>query len=627
MIPDGACVLSFLSPLAEEKIATMPKIRLIRGRTRVSTVKARALHIYQNVIARIGLVKLPSGLTLRQQLARPGSASRWWFHRLAARDSESQPHFGWIVQTLVVQDVVAGEGATSLELVGAPPGVAGILRGLCPAVSNGETGDILNWRSVVLGLGSRLVYGCRQIRYRWVIGRRLPRHQSRYDMVFSNFWDWGLKWDKKGCTLADRYFKRLPQLLSSVPGLKFGYFAWFDPYYETDQRGRPLDQVLDPLTGRDDVILLQGYLRYWDIVWVTLNLAPLKACLAARHAMATQKSLTEGGLDWEPIFGPSLVHSCLGAQIPNFELVSIATGIAARRHRPRLTLSFLEHFPHARAHYDGMHSAGIGAVNWAMQHAGMCHEKTFYYLHPKFEFAGETEGCRVPLPDRVFAMGRLGYEIFRECGYREDQVRMIGSARYDHIRFVSAKIEVAPVKSTALNILLACSLDVDTEISLVEAMSLAAQGLSGVSLRLRNHPSNRVDAHPGFAPYREAMEVSSNSLDADLAWAHIVLFTYSTVADEALLLGKAAWQWLPMRFNGSALAEAMPIPTFTSVAQLRAGLESTLAAGGPPVVSASDRSIAAEMLFAPADGGAARRIADQVIDWLDHEDAAAEIDG
>lgn len=622
VLPDNIQILSFLSPAEEELIAANAGVNVIHGRSKVVEVKADALDIYRQLVVRIGHTKNAKGFTLRQELARPGCASRWWYHRLAVRDSESQPLFGWIIQTLVVQNVAAREASSELVLVGAPPGLADILRGIHPVISLNPDPSILCWKSIVFGLGSRMRFLFSQLRYRWAIGQRLPPNNRQFDLIFSSFWDWGVIRDKGSGALTDRYFKELPKLLASDARITSGYFAWLDPYYETGQLGRPLAQILKPLIGHTDVILLQGQLTFWEIVKVVLDFTPWFKSLAAWRIIAEQKLLCNRGLDWMPLFGPALLHSCVGAQIPYYELVGIATEKAARRHRPRISLTFLDHFPYARAHYDGVRRAGINAVNWAMQHAGYCHEKTFFYIHPRFEYAGEPDGCRVPVPDRVFAMGRLSYNIFRECGYREDQVIMTGSARYDHIRFVPDNIVTPPVKYAKINILLACTLELESEISLVEATSLAAQGLPGLSLRLRNHPSNRVDAHSGFAPYRETMDVSSNSLEADLAWAHVVLFTYSTVADEAYLLGKCVWQWMPLRFNGSALAEAMSIPTFTSVAQLRAALQSTLATGGPPVVNASDRSIAAEKLFAPADGGAARRIAKQVIDWLDHGDAA-----
>ena len=312
----------------------------------------------------------------------------------------------------------------------------------------------------------------------------------------------------------------------------------------------------------------------------------------------------------------------MNAHIANYQLVALATARAAVLHKPRLTLGFLEHFPYARAHYEGMRRSGLNARNYAMQHAGCARDKTFYYLDPRLEFRGEPDGSCVPRPDHVFVMGILGADRFRECGYREEQISVTGSARYDHV--VAMPQDQTKSRDRArvagrLCVLVACSLEVSSEIAMVEAACLAAAGLEGVHLRLRNHPSSRVDNHPRFSRCRGFIEASTNSLAVDITWADIILYSYSTVAEEAFLLGKTTWQWLPVGFNGSALADVVPVPQYGSVGQLRiAMLEHTK---NPDATHPSEEMIlaAAEMLFKPADGGATLRIADACTSFLGHK--------
>jgi hypothetical protein len=255
-----------------------------------------------------------------------------------------------------------------------------------------------------------------------------------------------------------------------------------------------------------------------------------------------------------------------------------------------------------------MRRSSVGAANWAVQHAGVCREKTFYFLHPEVEFRGGADKVSVPHPDRVFVMGEIGEKIFRECGYIKEQVSVTGSTRYDHVHF-SIISEPVSAPHAGARVLLACSLEIETEIMMVEAASCAARDVPGLTLRLRNHPSSRVDSHPRFSAFASYMEISSFSLADDLAWADLIIFSYSTVAEEAYLQGRPVWQWLPIGFNGSALVEAVQVPQFGSAAELREALRTFVINPHAHVPNVASRAEVARKLFHPADGRAAARIA------------------
>src|SRR5207244_1348750 len=82
----------------------------------------------------------------------------------------------------------------------------------------------------------------------------------------------------------------------------------------------------------------------------------------------------------------------------------------------------------------GVKQAGPGTINYAVQHASYCSEKTFLFLDPEIEFRGRPDGAPVPHPDQVMAMGTFAQELFLKCGYAPDQVKTTGSPRYDRIR-------------------------------------------------------------------------------------------------------------------------------------------------------------------------------------------------
>lgn len=606
-LPSGAVAISFLFPSDEHALVTAWGGELLYGRELVRESAAAARRIYCQLVAQVGVAKLDSGETLRNSMRQGDEASHWWFHGVAARDSEGAPQFGWILHVLAVQQAVKETGADGLVLHGPPAGLAALLARTVKTTIVGEAVS-KSGRLVTAGRGiaARLRFFSEAVQHWFVLRRHYRLPTTQFEIALSSFWDWGVSLGESPSDFVDRYFKRIPALLRGRG--RYGYFAWFDPHAEPRQRGRSWREVLLPAIGRDDVVLLQAYLSFGDIARAVLNFRALWSIYLLFSSNKAAEIFVVEGTDWRPLLEQELWRGAANANIPKCRLVALATKRAAKAHRPRVTLTFLEHFLHARAHYDGIRQSKVGALNCTMQHAGCARDKTFYYLHPDIEFAGQPDGCAVPHPDRVFVMGSLGRQVFLECGYKHAQVVMSGSARYDHILATAPALLIAPSAQGTLNVLIACSLETSTEVALAEAAGLAARGLPGLKLRMRNHPVRRVDEDPRFWPFRSEIEVSSGSLNADLTWAHVVLYSYSTVAEEAFLHGKSAWQWLPTGFNGSALVEAVDVPQIASVAALRDRFERASVNGVGQRPSAGDRRQAVEYLFHPADGRAAERI-------------------
>jgi hypothetical protein len=186
------------------------------------------------------------------------------------------------------------------------------------------------------------------------------------------------------------------------------------------------------------------------------------------------------------------------------------------------------------------------------------------------------------------------------------RVSATGSPRYDHITVpeVGASPPLPDAAHPARVILIAASIAADVELDMIEALGNAISGDSAVRVILRNHPFRRLEAEARFALFRERIEVSSASLDDDLRDADVVLFSYSTVAEEAFLRGVPVWQWLPPGFNGSALAEVACVPAFSTIEGLRAALRAGLTAP-----TREEQVSVARALFGPCDGRAAERVA------------------
>ena len=204
---------------------------------------------------------------------------------------------------------------------------------------------------------------------------------------------------------------------------------------------------------------------------------------------------------------------------------------------------------------------------------------------------------------------------------------LTGSPRYDHVRpgkpDAQSKKEMnfsSPTRThdgeggqkptkDGTRLLMVCGLDVDLEMDMVEAVCTAAESVDGLKIFLRSHPFRQIENHPRFRRYACQIELLHGSLIEAIVHADLIVFTYSTVAEEAYLMEKPVWQWLPLGFNGSALAEIVKIPQFASVVSLRQALQRFSFNPSAFAGETSSRQDAIEQIFYRVDGQGARRIA------------------
>lgn len=617
VLASDALLLSFLPPLVEDEMEARLGMRIIRAREVSLEIRADARAFYIDLVARIGTVGDGSGRTLRQTLACHDQASSWWYHMVSFRACEIDPIFQWIIAVRTIQTVADRYGVRKLILVGAPEEVAEALTSRFTVTVRGGVRRSLGALIWLRGVASRIRYIAQTLR-NWIAIRRWTRCPGGlFEIVLSGFWDWSVWKDQHTRSLTDRYFGSLPEQLRLQGIRSLGWFVWFDPHAEPNKKNRRLKTVLAPLAGCNEVVVLQWFLRPLEVLKAARDFGPLQAFLNLRKRQTFKALFFDKGINYYPLFEHRLLLGFLNSGLPHYALFALATERACRKYRPKVTMSFLEHFPYSRAHYEGVRRAGCGTVRWAVQHCSYSHEKTFLFLHPSLEFRGEPDGCPIPHPDAVYAMGTFGQELFWECGYEKDQILLTGSPRYDHVRLsMEPSSKGTADRHGLIRLLMVSTLDVRLEVDMVEAVCAATQGMEGVKLLLRNHPFSRIEEHPRFATWRDRIELTRGTLQDDISLADLILFTYSTVAEEALLQGKAVWQWLPLGFNGSALSEAVTITRFGSVVGLRQAIGEFMATPNKFLPSRDIQSLALTRLFYPGDGRAAARIARECVIFL-----------
>lgn len=608
-------VLSFMSPAIEEEFERENSCNLIRAREVSSLIRVKARKLYVELVANIGVAPLKKNSTFRQSLAKKNEASQWWYHNVSFKDCEADSIFNLIIMVLTIQSVAQKYSLRKLVLVGAPWEVIATLKNVFQI----RTIEAISYRKqiskrLIRGLVSRIGYFVKILFAIFIVRNFKQSSKGFFDVVLSGFWDWSFWWDSNSKTLKDRYFKLLPQDLKNQGVKSIAWIAWFDPHSKSGKRKQTVREILFPLHGRKDVIILQSFLNAFDIFKALLDFRPLltffKACKKNEFKMIFRRN----GLDFYPLFSESLIYGFVDYSIPHCNLVALSTQRAFCKYKTKTSLSFLEHFPYSRAHYEGVRRSKTGTICFAVQHASYSSEKTFLFFHPILEFKGDPDGHSIPHPNYVFAMGTLGQKHFLECGYRKEKVLLTGSPRYDHIhqwsysQNVSLESKKYQFRSKYIRLLMIASFDLNWDMQMIEAVLAAVSGLNGIHLCIRNHPLHRINNHPKFYAYMDTIEISKNSLDEDLAQADLILFTYSTVAEEALIQGKPVWQWMPNGFNGSALAEICSIPKFASIEKLRRDLIKFQIDPISFMPSKKTRLMAIEQLFFKDDGKNTERV-------------------
>jgi hypothetical protein len=196
-------------------------------------------------------------------------------------------------------------------------------------------------------------------------------------------------------------------------------------------------------------------------------------------------------------------------------------------------------------------------------------------------------------------MGKLGQEILIEDGFSADKVMLTGSARYDNAMTIdpcSARPERP--SNGKYRILITTSVSIAEEVQMVDVVHCAFKDYKDVDICLRPHPFGRIQDMPEFQKYSSRVALSQEStLEEDLAWADIVVFSYSTVGEEAFIRGIPAWHWVSYGYDASVFRDIGIVPFFSSVISLRELYEKYRQEPGKFMPSSADRKAVKEFCF------------------------------
>ena len=206
--------------------------------------------------------------------------------------------------------------------------------------------------------------------------------------------------------------------------------------------------------------------------------------------------------------------------------------------------------------------------NIAIQHASRNQESLFFMSDLAKESIFKIEPSGLPKADYLCVMGKLGMELALKSGYDPKKVLLTGSPRFDHV--IRRKKEL--FKKKKLCVIFAASGVVDIEVPAFIMAVKAIKSISNVELVLREHFFWKISSFSKIKDCLNDIEVSCLSLDEDLERADLILYTTTTLAEEALMRSIPVWQIASIKSNFSALRDVKQVKKIYSEDELKIAL-------------------------------------------------------
>lgn len=607
--PFDALILSFMPPDQEDRFSK-DNYRFLFARKEMGSVREKARKAYIDLIARIGATPC-NGRTLRQALQTKNRGNPWWYHKISEKDVESEDTLSMLLQIFTILYVAEKEHINHIAVYGSPVEIASVLSTRYQV----KKINCISSRKNILGkcLLSRLKYLCWVLYAHNVIKNNISLSKIEPEIVFQGFWDWSIKVNGESKKLKDNYFKLLPDNLLDK-GISCAWFLWLDPYPKSGSNFRPLNKVLKPALDNDSLIFVQKFLKLNDIFlaifdfrtfWKYLNHARLKEF---KNIFKIERC------DLLPLIKDNLFYYFCDASIPGYFLMETAYQRAFYFFKPRISFTFTDLFLSSRAFNQGAKLGNPQTIKCNMQHASYSREKAFILMDADREYQGKPDNNPIPAPDYFFVMGELVRDILIECGFPREKIFVTGSARYDYIKLEDRGL-LKDEGCDSVKVLLVSTLNVKLDFEMVAAAFLAAKGLN-ISLYIRSHPYGRMENTRLYKRFSDFITSSDKSLDDDLNSADLILFSYSTVAEEAFLKGVPIIQWQPSRFNGSVFRDLKGIPVVRSVDELKETFCSFLENPLAFKPKREHQELVLRKCFFKADGQASCRIAQKTAEML-----------
>ena len=317
-------VLSFLESGSEDEYERGLGERFISGRAIIQELREDARKAYLDIVTRVASTPVLRNRTLRECLRGSDGVSRWWYQRLSQKSSVGvRDHYTSFLRLYGVARVAGNFGIETVRIFGASRQFASALKESYRVSLHDATdmGSLVKFPGTILrGLAQRLYFMAYYL-YLIFILRNIPVNNFRkFDVGLQGYWDWGITPVAFG-ELKDRFFVDLPGKLRDK-GISVGWIARFSPHFEVWQRKRPLKVIARRLVDYPDVVLIERFLTWRDVVGTALGFRYIAVFFLFSLSGKFRSLFRRDGIDFFPLLKYSLLGSFMGNEtfIMNFLL-------------------------------------------------------------------------------------------------------------------------------------------------------------------------------------------------------------------------------------------------------------------------------------------------------------------
>jgi len=517
----------------------------------------KVVELFKNLIGKMGNKKIYQGKNIKQILAVPEGVSLWWFNDLQYKFYREYLLCNWLVYCEIIKELIASNKYDQCIVFGGQAPFLNAIKELISdprlsfhhKVSYSPKNELLIAISRVLHTFFYAFFTLWQAITIRLLYKPANRSPQRPDVTFFSIYPGSLVCSNN--KLKDRYYGQLPKDLKSK-GLSINFLSFLDRKMGFENLFS-INYLRHAAAADYNISFLESFLSFFEIVnkFVVYLKIALKILLLPRQAK--QSLCTIDGIDYSALFLEPFLTSIYSYQNYQSLLLMDAAYKYSKQFQPKLLFSCYVINHVGRAINCGIRRFSKDIPIVGMQHASYPRTKLETRYH-KSEIDPNKGGRDLinyaPFADYELFQGKITKELFNEAGLPEERSLLLGSPRFDSLfQFatnaenlrpnVSCKTDKIPKGKKVL--LVATGL---FEADIKQLLDVLFQAVDdNFFLLFKPHPNKPIEGmlkkYARIYP-QIGYQICSGNIYELLLIADVLITTHSTVAEEAIALGKPA---------------------------------------------------------------------------------------
>ena len=484
---------------------------------------------------------LKNGKSFLEYSVIDGNFPLWWISFPFHKDTEESPTYTWFCQGKVLSKLLASKKYEKIFLITEHNSALGFFEGIIQHIGiRHYLNCTLKNKKVKFNffIKHRVKGFLREVRawYKsYSLASEPTSEKYQADIAWLSLFPCG--WSVGKDPLEDRYYKELPHLLKKELIITQDFIGW---YSHENYSFRKIKSSFDHFQSKGyRHRFLQNKLSLIDYIREYFNFNRIFKFLLIFSSAEFKKSFEHSNLNLYPLLKEEFIHGFLNGEIEKNILARKAAAHYSEERQPKIFISFLESYPISKAILDGICSKNVNVKTVAHQHACYNSMKLWLAWTPEDQIKWDENNQLKSLPvfDYYLCQGKLFRNLLLKNGLPPSRCILTGSHRYDH--FFSLNNEKKVKTFQKINILVASTYEKIDAKALILTTFKGCHDLSNVNIILRPHPNLPLEPIMNeLAIKGVSFTYSQEPIRDAILNADIIITTYSSVADEAIVMGK-----------------------------------------------------------------------------------------